>query len=113
MGKSVENYFTPRQLRKARIAKAIAHPARIAILEFMVFHQQCISVSLVSNIPLSQSTLAQHLKLLKAAGLIKGKIIGKQTFYYIDEKTWKETGTYFQNLFINFKFQTTPDIIDI
>ncbi len=74
MGTTKTDEFTKKQLRMAELTKAMAHPARIAILEFMIDKQQCICGDIVDEIPLTQSTVSQHLKVLKDAGLIKGDI---------------------------------------
>jgi DNA-binding transcriptional ArsR family regulator len=103
MGTSKEELFTKKQIRKAKLAKAFAHPARIAILEYMVYHQQCICGDLVNEIPLAQSTLSQHLKELKEAGLIKGEIDGVKICYCINEKIWNEAMISFNEMFYSYK----------
>ena len=103
MGTSKEELFSKKQLRKAKLAKAFAHPARIAILEYMVYHQQCICGDLVNEIPLAQSTLSQHLKELKEAGLIKGEIDGVKICYCINEKIWNEAMISFNEMFYSYK----------
>lgn len=70
----------------AQIAKALAHPARIMILRHLMETRACICGELVDVLPLSQSTVSQHLKELKDAGLIKGNISGTSTCYCIDDK---------------------------
>lgn len=81
--------FTDRQNALARMAKALAHPARIAIVQHIIAQQSCICNDLVEELPLSQSTISQHLNELKSAGLIKGEISGPRVCYCIDEKMWK------------------------
>lgn len=73
----------------AKYAKALAHPARVAILQLLIKKQACICGDIVDELPLSQSTVSQHLKELKEAGLIKGDINGVKVCYCIDEKEWE------------------------
>ena len=75
----------------ADFAKALSHPARMAILMTLAEKRECICGDLVTNLPLSQSTVSQHLKALKEAGLIKGMIDGPRSRYCID---WKVFGRY-------------------
>ncbi|PRQ01267.1 putative HTH-type transcriptional regulator YgaV [Enhygromyxa salina] len=70
--------------RLAALAKAIAHPARIAILRLLVRHEGCIVGDLVDELPLAQSTVSQHLKQLKQAGLIRGEVDGPRVCYCIE-----------------------------
>ena len=79
--------------------KALAHPARIAILQYIVKQNACICNDLVNELGLAQATISQHLKELKNAGIIKGNIEGTSVCYCIDEKIWnrirKELGDFF------------------
>ncbi|MEO0322726.1 MAG: metalloregulator ArsR/SmtB family transcription factor [Myxococcota bacterium] len=68
----------------ARLAKAMAHPARVAILRLLVQHEGCIVGALVDELPLAQSTVSQHLKQLKAAGLIRGEVDGPRVCYCVE-----------------------------
>ncbi|HEV8080195.1 MAG TPA: metalloregulator ArsR/SmtB family transcription factor, partial [Chitinophagaceae bacterium] len=86
MGATKTFEFTIKDNRLAKYAKALAHPARIAILQLLVKKQTCICGDIVDEIPLSQSTVSQHLKELKEAGLIKGDIEGATVCYCIDDK---------------------------
>ncbi len=70
--------------------KALAHPARIAIIQQLVKANVCICGDLVEELGLAQATISQHLKELKNAGLIKGKIDGTSVCYCIDDKVWKQ-----------------------
>lgn len=88
MGASKAEEFTVKDNRIARYAKALAHPARVAILKLLLRKQSCICGDIVDELPLSQSTISQHLKELKAAGLIKGDIEGAKVCYCIDEEEW-------------------------
>jgi DNA-binding transcriptional ArsR family regulator len=88
MGISKTEEFSMKEQQLATYAKALAHPARVAILELLARRQTCICGDIVEELPLSQSTVSQHLKELKSAGLIKGEIEGVKTCYCINEKEW-------------------------
>ena len=102
MGASKTEAFTISDLVLAKYAKALAHPARVAILRILLERQACICGDIVEELPLSQSTVSQHLKELKEAGLIKGDIDGKKVCYCIDEKAWKQAQQMLQVLFSNY-----------
>jgi DNA-binding transcriptional ArsR family regulator len=87
MGLSKTEEFTKSQNELAVIAKALGHPARIAILQFLANQKSCVCGDIVDQLPLSQSTVSQHLKELKKVGLIKGEIEGPSVCYCLDEKT--------------------------
>jgi ArsR family transcriptional regulator len=70
--------------RLARLAKAIAHPARVAIIRLLIHRRGCIVGQIVDEIPLAQSTISQHLKQLKQAGLIRGEIDGPRVCYCVE-----------------------------
>ncbi|HEU5365803.1 MAG TPA: metalloregulator ArsR/SmtB family transcription factor, partial [Hanamia sp.] len=89
MGATKSEEFTLKDNRIANCAKALAHPARIAVLKLLIQKQACICGDIVDELPLSQSTVSQHLKELKQSGLIKGDIEGARVCYCIDEKEWK------------------------
>jgi DNA-binding transcriptional ArsR family regulator len=89
MGATKSEEFTLKDNRIANYAKALAHPARIAVLKLLIQKQACICGVIVDELPLSQSTVSQHLKELKQSGLIKGDIEGARVCYCIDEKEWK------------------------
>lgn len=89
MGKSKSDAFSTKQNRLARTAKAMAHPARIAILQYLAKRNSCVCGDIVEELPLSQATVSQHLKELKAAGLIKGEISGTSVCYCIDYQEWR------------------------
>jgi DNA-binding transcriptional ArsR family regulator len=99
MGITKSEEFTIKQNKIAKYTKALAHPARIAILELLTKKQSCICGDIVDDLPLSQSTVSQHLKELKAAGLIKGEIDGVKVCYCIDEKEWENAKTYLTSFF--------------
>ena len=90
MGISKSNKFTAAQNRKAELFKALGHPARIAIIEFIINQDSCVCGDIVDELPLSQSTISQHLAALKNVGIIKGDITGVKTCYCIDDIVWVE-----------------------
>ena len=102
MGTSKTEEFTIKDNKIAAYAKALAHPARVAILQMLIKQQSCICGDIVDVLPLSQSTVSQHLKELKEAGLIKGDIEGAKVCYCIDEKEWINAKTYLSNLFESY-----------
>jgi len=102
MGLTKTEGFTKNQLELASFAKALAHPARIAILQFLATQRACFCGDIVSSLPLSQSTVSQHLKELKNVGLIKGDVEGPSICYCIDEKNWQKVRTILADLFENF-----------
>lgn len=105
MGASKITEYTEKEIELANYAKALSHPARIAILNLLVKKQACVCGDIVEELPLSQSTVSQHLIKLKEAGLIKGDIDGASVCYCIDEKEWKKAkkqlGELFETLIIN------------
>jgi DNA-binding transcriptional ArsR family regulator len=103
MGATKSEEFTLKDNRIASYAKALAHPARIAILKLLIQKQACICGDIVDELPLSQSTVSQHLKELKQAGLIKGDIDGARVCYCIDEKEWNEAKERISQLFDSYK----------
>lgn len=98
MGATKSEHFTDRQNQIATIAKALGHPARIAIIEYLMKVNECVCGDIVNKIPLAQPTVSQHLKELKNAGLIKGSIEGNTICYCIDEKTIDILKTYFSKM---------------
>jgi DNA-binding transcriptional ArsR family regulator len=86
MGLSKTEEFTKTQNEVASLAKALGHPARIAILQYLAQQKSCVCGDIVNELPLSQSTVSQHLKELKNAGLIKGEIEGPSVCYCIEPK---------------------------
>jgi len=88
MGVSKTSLFSRNQNKIASIAKVLGHPARIAILQHLIEKNICICGDLVEEIGLAQSTISQHLKELKLAGIIKGNIEGSSVCYCIDQEKW-------------------------
>lgn len=103
MGATKSFEFSARENRLAKYAKALGHPARIAILKLLATKQTCICGDIVNELPLSQSTVSQHLKELKEAGLIKGEIEGAKVCYCIDDKEWKAAQKWLNQLFDGYK----------
>jgi DNA-binding transcriptional ArsR family regulator len=99
MGTTKTIDYSTNELAIARYAKALAHPARVAILQLLLKKQACICGDIVDELPLSQSTVSQHLKELKEAGLIKGEIEGTAVCYCIDEKAWQKAGAILTKFF--------------
>ena len=90
MAKPQKLDFQESMIRLARYSKALSHPARIAILEKLAERETCICGEIVDGLPLAQSTVSQHLKELKSAGLVRGKIDGLKSCYCLDPKGVKE-----------------------
>ncbi len=98
MGATKTDYFTESQNELAILAKAIAHPARIAILEYLMKVDTCICGDIVNVLPLAQPTVSQHLKELKNAGLIKGNIEGTAICYCINEAGFEKIRGFFKHI---------------
>ena len=96
-----KRYYTESQEQVARYAKALSHPARVFILEFLSANigKCCYSGDMAEEIPIARSTLSEHLKELKMAGLIKGEINPPYIRYCIDEEKWEEARDILQQLF--------------
>jgi|UniRef100_UPI00404B3B7F ArsR family transcriptional regulator, arsenate/arsenite/antimonite-responsive transcriptional repressor len=90
MGITKSDFFSKQQNELAQLFKAMAHPARIAIIEFLLQTESCICGDIVNELPLSQATVSQHLKELKSAGLIKGNIEGNAICYCIDQEKFSQ-----------------------
>ncbi len=98
INKSLE--FSKELVELAEFAKALSHPARIAILQTLAEKQMCICGEIVEVLPLAQATVSQHLKELKNAGLIKGEVEGKKSCYCID---WEAFGRFTSKMNSMFK----------
>ncbi len=99
MGATKTDLFTKEQNELAVMAKAIAHPARIAILQYLVRKDACVCGDLVEELGLAQATTSQHLKELKNAGIIQGTIEGVSVCYCINPKVWNQYNALFSNFF--------------
>ena len=102
MGLTKSESFSKEQNAIATLAKGFAHPARIAILDFLLKSESCITGNLVNELPLSQSTVSQHLKELKQIGLIQGTIEGTSVCYCINEENWNIAKSVFTDFFNRF-----------
>jgi DNA-binding transcriptional ArsR family regulator len=98
MGATKTILFTKQQNEIAAMAKAIGHPARIAILQYLVKKNACVCGDLVEELGLAQATTSQHLKELKNANIIQGTIEGVSVCYCINPKVWKQ----YKELFTSF-----------
>jgi ArsR family transcriptional regulator, arsenate/arsenite/antimonite-responsive transcriptional repressor len=103
MGITKTGNFTEKQVRIAQLAKAIGHPARIAIIQYLIGQQSCFCGDIVDELPLAQATVSQHLKELKDAGIIKGDISGAKTCYCINEKVWEEVRLSFGSFLASYQ----------
>lgn len=97
----IENYSN-RQNEIAVLTKALGHPARIAILEYLLSLNSCICGDLVNELPLSQATVSQHLKALKESKLIKGNVEGTSVCYCIDKKVWNRAHGLLNKMFNSY-----------
>jgi ArsR family transcriptional regulator, arsenate/arsenite/antimonite-responsive transcriptional repressor len=95
--------FTQQEQTLAAFAKAMSHPARIAILKVLASKNECICGEIVEVLPLAQSTISQHLKELKQAGIIDGSVDGPKSCYCINWKALEKFYTAFNSLFANMK----------
>jgi predicted transcriptional regulator len=103
MGSTKTEIFTEEQNALAVMLKAIAHPARIAILQQIISANACICGDLVDELGLAQATISQHLKELKNAGLIQGTIEGVSVCYCIEPKAWAKLEKELDGLFRSYK----------
>ena len=99
MGLTKTENFTPQQNELSQIAKALAHPARIAIIQHLLKVNQCICGDIVDKVALAQPTISKHLKELKNIGIIKGTIEGTSISYCIDAERWRVVQGLFSGLF--------------
>ncbi|HYC39695.1 MAG TPA: metalloregulator ArsR/SmtB family transcription factor [Chitinophagaceae bacterium] len=91
--------FSQKEQALASVAKAMSHPARIAILSVLAKKNECICGEIVDLLPLAQSTVSQHLKELRRAGLIQGETDGPRSCYCINWKTFEKFKSDFDSLF--------------
>lgn len=99
MGVTKTDLFTAEQNDLAQIAKAFAHPARIAIIDHLLRTNACINGHLVGELGLAQATISQHLRELKDMGIIKGTIEGVSVSYCINPVRWAEIKGLFNKMF--------------
>ncbi|MBC7615115.1 MAG: winged helix-turn-helix transcriptional regulator [Pedobacter sp.] len=105
MGASKTQHFTDKQNEMALLMKALGHPARIAIIDYLLKVNTCICGDIVNELPLAQPTVSQHLKELKNAGLIKGNIEGNAICYCIDESTFLKFQNFLSEVFGKIQVQ--------
>ena len=103
MGISKTEHFTAKQKNIATLAKALGHPARVAIIDYLLTVDACICGDIVHKLCLAQPTVSQHLKELKNAGIIKGNIEGNTICYRIDEKMITKLQTYLAGITTRLK----------
>jgi ArsR family transcriptional regulator, arsenate/arsenite/antimonite-responsive transcriptional repressor len=103
MGLTKSDFFTGKQNNIATIIKALGHPARIAIIEYLAKVNTCICGDIVNELPLAQPTISQHLKELKNAGLIKGSVEGNSICYCIDETAIAKLQDYFSKIAVKLE----------
>lgn len=100
MGLTKSEIFTEEQNTIATLAKAIGHPARVAILQHLFKSESCICGDLVNEIGLAQPTISQHLKELKNLGIIKGSVEGTSVCYCIDQRVWEDMSFLLTNFLV-------------
>lgn len=103
MGVTKKDLFSETQNDLALAAKAFAHPARVAIIQFLLKSNSCINGDLVNELGLAQATISQHLRELKDIGIIQGTIEGTRVNYCIDPQRWEEIKRTFNGLFESFE----------
>jgi len=99
MGISKNELFSDRHNQIAAVSKALSHPARIAIIEYLLQLKTCVNAELIDEIGLAQATISQHLNELKEIGIIQGSIQGKRISYCIHPERWDEIKTMYTELF--------------
>src|SRR6185436_2040246 len=99
MAQNKKEEFSSRENELSDFAKAISHPARVAILKKIAASETCICGEIVEVLPLAQSTVSQHLKELLKAGLITGTVEGVKSCYCINWKTFEKFEKTFNTFF--------------
>ena len=99
MAKAKTGSFDPALVRTAGLAKALSHPVRIRILEILAARKGCICGGLVDLLPLAQSTVSQHLRELRDAGLIRGRVDGPRICYCLNAQALAESWAAFKDMF--------------
>lgn len=93
------------QEQLARYAKALGHPARVAIIDFLLLQESCFFGDIHDELPIAKATVSQHLKELKEAGLIQGEIEGPKVRYCVNKENWHQAEQLFRGLFAQYKEQ--------
>lgn len=109
MGVTKTELFSETQNELAIAAKAFAHPARIAIIQYLLKANACINGDLVQELGLAQATISQHLRELKEIGIIKGTIEGSRISYCINSSRWSEISQQFNQIFNQYKQPVADD----
>ncbi|SIT93918.1 ArsR/SmtB family transcription factor [Pontibacter indicus] len=107
MGLTKTENYTETQNKTAILFKALGHPARVAIIEHLLKAKSCVCGDIVSELPLAQATVSQHLKELKNAGIIKGTVEGNAVCYCLDENAFEYLSDYFSDLLAVVRSQDT------
>lgn len=89
MPTTTDDTFSEIDRRLAQQLKALGHPARLAIVRLLAARDECICGEIVEDLPLAQSTVSQHLKALKEAGIVQGTIEGRSTCYCLDHSAFE------------------------
>jgi ArsR family transcriptional regulator len=105
MGATKTDHYSDTQIDIATIAKALGHPARLAIVDYLLSVKSCICGDIVNELPLAQPTISQHLKELKNAEIIQGSIEGNAICYCINDATIDKLNTYFKNISTQLKIK--------
>lgn len=103
MGASKSESFSTAHNEMASLFKALSHPARIAIIEYLLKVNECICGDIVNELPLAQPTVSQHLKELKNAGIIKGSIEGTAICYCLNPDVMNKIQDYFSSISVQLK----------
>jgi predicted transcriptional regulator len=90
MGITKSEHFTEHQNELANLLKALGHPARVAIVEYLIQYKQCVCGDIVTELPLSQATISQHLRELKHVGIIQGSIEGNSVCYCLNPNVFQQ-----------------------
>ena len=109
MGVTKTDLFTEVQNEIALAAKAFAHPARIAIIQYLLRSDTCINGDLVQELGLAQPTISQHLRELKGIGIIQGTIEGSRVNYCINHNRWAEIKAQFNEIFNQLESSSSED----
>lgn len=105
MGITRSDLFSAEQNELAGLAKVLGHPARIAIIQYLIEAKSCINSDLVEELGLAQATISQHLRELKTVGIIQGSIEGTSVCYCINPARWAKIQSQFETLFSTFSNQ--------
>jgi len=103
MGVTKSDLFTKKQNEIASLAKVFAHPARVAIIEYLLKSNTCCNGHLVGELGLAQATISQHLKELKSAGILLGTVDGVSVNYCINPEKWRDFKNAFHLLFESYQ----------